>query len=231
MKKQADLLNKLREKPSFLFIILDACRYDTLNHLLDLDIEKVDSEAVNTQGWLKKHWVDHYDITYAAATPRVSVADMYKADDHFEKIIPVWKFGWDDDLETTPPEGVVKSVLENREDDKIIAHFIQPHAPHVGCDTIDFGSLGDVGVQDVCKNYERKEVLLSYLNNLKYVYRHGVEPLLDEFDDRAVVVSADHGEQLGDNGYYGHNYPLYENNIANDGLWVPVLRSVPWYEY
>jgi hypothetical protein len=59
----------------------------------------------------------------------------------------------------------------------------------------------------------------SYRENLRYVL-DDVELLLENLDARTVVISADHGNAMGQWGQYGH--PA--------GVPIAPLRNVPWVE-
>lgn len=59
-----------------ILIILDACRYDVFEKVhgtyLDGELKKVRSEGSETREWLKKTWVDKYDLSYYSANPYVN---------------------------------------------------------------------------------------------------------------------------------------------------------------
>lgn len=57
----------------------------------------------------------------------------------------------------------------------------------------------------------------AYSDNLKEVLR--VLPELIDYTDGKVVITADHGEALGEGGLYMH--PM--------GVNAPILREVPWF--
>jgi len=45
---------------------------------------------------------------------------------------------------------------------------------------------------------------------------------LPDFDNTVVIITSDHGEHLGEKGYYGHALSLY-----NDLIWVPLMVKFP----
>jgi arylsulfatase A-like enzyme len=77
-------------------------------------------------------------------------------------------------------------------------------------DTVDWGRvvrlyLGDVAVAD------------SYLGRiLRELERHGL------YEDTVIIVTSDHGENLGDNGYMDHQFGLFETLLA-----VPLVVKIP----
>ena len=85
-----------------------------------------------------------------------------------------------------------------------------------GCCTIDFDEYGDNSLAEIGRKVEDEKLRISYWNNLEYVWEYGVEELRDVWDGKMVVTS-DHGEALGDEGY-GHNID------------VSAVRQVPWTE-
>lgn len=60
---------------------------------------------------------------------------------------------------------------------------------------------------------------------LKYAYKHNLERALGtvselvEYLDGKVVITADHGEFLGEGGYYGHHYKS-EHSIQREVPWI-----------
>lgn len=218
MKKQADLISDFLNRDKFLLLILDACRYDIMNQLKE-GVEKCRGPALNTQYWLKRTWTNYYDLTYFSSVPMIGRKDLkgYLATEHFEKVVEVWENGWSDDLGTVPPESLVKAYKE-REPDKAVVHFLQPHVPYIGEYKINLND-GRNDVENLAKYYGDDKLKRAYLDNFEYVWENGVEVLKEESSN--VVVTADHGELLGEeiNGEkrYGHNAPD-----------CSILKNIPW---
>jgi len=131
-------------------IILDACRYDFFEKVyrdyFDGKLEKRISPASSTGEWLVKSFPDKYDITYISANPFVNSYNIpleklclskssWKATDHFFKVIDVWQFGWDDNLNTVHPRTVNTAYFANRSNKKTIVHYMQPHTPYLSHDS------------------------------------------------------------------------------------------------
>lgn len=128
-------------------IILDGCRYDffakVYKDYLDGKLEKRKSPGSCTGEWLVKTFPGSYDITYISANPYINSYGIplkkcnpkysysWKATEHFRKIIDVWKFGWDENLETVHPERVNKAYLSNQHGNRMIIHYMQPHPPYL----------------------------------------------------------------------------------------------------
>jgi len=170
------------------------------------------------------------DTVYISSIPYVSHLDIegWKATDHFKEVIPVWMFGWCDvdGIETVHPVAVVETALL-RERDKVIIHVLQPHFPYIGETRLNVANLLGKARDDVIGggsgyvHYEKRGVYpasprlaQAYRDNLRLAFK-AIEPLILP----GTVITADHGELLGDDGLMGH--PPFSNH--------PILVNVPWF--
>jgi len=124
-------------------IILDACRYDFFKKIYKKyfsgNLKKRLSIASETREWLIKNFKDRYDdIVYVSANPYVNSKNVkinvFKATEHFHKVIDVWEWGWNDQLNTVHPEKVNEATLQTLKlypDKRMIIHYMQPHAPYI----------------------------------------------------------------------------------------------------
>jgi hypothetical protein len=125
----------------------------------------------------------------------------------------------------TPPRYVTDrgiAVSRERDFDRMILHYLQPHPPYVA-NAIDedrelkqherdwWSYLGETG------DYET--IWETYLDELRYVL-DDVALLLENVDAETVAISADHGEAFGEYWEYGHH----------TGSVNPYVRKVPWVE-
>ncbi len=123
-------------------IILDACRYDIFSEIyceyLSGQLKKVKSAGSCTLEWLKKTWGgrNYKNVVYISANPYCNSSEVkifgFRAKDHFHKIIDVWDFGWDTEVNTVRPETVLretKRALEQYPSKKFVIHYAQPHPP------------------------------------------------------------------------------------------------------
>lgn len=128
-------------------IILDACRYDIFkaiyNDYLKGKLEKRESRGSSTGEWLHRTFREKMrDVTYISANPYINSKGItldkvsrkcnvfWNPKEHFQKIIDVWDFGWDEEKRTVPPHKVNKAVEENLENlERAIIHYMQPHGP------------------------------------------------------------------------------------------------------
>ncbi len=134
-------------------IVLDACRYDVFSEVydeyLDGDLEKRWSTGSSTPEWAYRTFTDVHDIAYFSGNPFINNLGIplnelkwgascdyeWAASDHISDVYDVWQTGWDDDLETVPPESIVEAYRNNRsaaaEADRVVLHYMQPHAPYL----------------------------------------------------------------------------------------------------
>lgn len=151
------------------------------------------------------------------------------------------------------PETVYELAMDHYErhgDKRLIVHFMQPHAPYLGpkAEALrdELGEKHDLRFKAWVEKEEyepdasytnhllsafeegygeRKQLVGVYEENLRIVLEY-VENLLDHVEGK-TVVTADHGELLGDPEgflYYGTKYAHIKN------VYVPGLRIVPWLE-
>lgn len=220
-------------------IILDACRYDTFKELasdLPGELTKVKSRASATNQFLRANFSgkELYDTAYVTANPQLyrienGIYDVEPIDVSFYKQIDVWQNQWHDEHRTVMPAVVTDAALEAIEkypNKRFVIHYMQPHAPYIGktgikelpTEYLDFWRSFKNGEFDVSLDTAKQ----AYRENLDLVLPH-VSDLLSKFDGR-TVVTADHGELLGDRDSpipirrFGH--PPYTNMSA--------LLEVPW---
>ena len=222
-------------------IILDACRYDYFEQeyasfIGKGKLRKLKSPASWTYAWLSEVFGGEYeDITVYSAHPGLNSKGIgrhmgYVGSKHFKKIIDVWDFGWDSKLGTVHPKTLTEAVLEDVSSGDFkgrnIIWYVQPHSPWIG-ETRLGGSRRDWNdkevLTDVMRGIKSGEIsrdtfMRAYRDNLRLVLRHVAE--LIPYLKGTVVISSDHGELLGEWGFYTH--------ISYVGL--PGLKEVPWLE-
>ncbi|MFB6131661.1 MAG: hypothetical protein ABEJ28_12675 [Salinigranum sp.] len=216
-------------------VLLDACRYDYFAAQADLPgrLESRRSNASATVEYLRQN-VDGRDLTdvvYVTANPQLQRnLDRGAIDVRLHDLINVWREdGWDDERRTVRPETMAeytRRAVEEHPDKRIVAHFIQPHSPYIGptgrrhekFDALNFFHklvTGEISV-------DPRILQRAYAENLD-IALDVVGELLADLPGR-TVVSADHGEMLGDRGRpipireYGH--PPY--------LHYEKLIEIPW---
>lgn len=241
MKQEKLIKDLIKNEEKFLLIILDACRYDYFKKLNTIkgNLIKVESPGSATGEWLNKVWTDYYKIAYVSANPNIALNwrsnSGWSGKEHFEYIDEVWNWGWKtiEQIPTVPAEEVVKGIEKTikKGHNKIIAHFMQPHPPYIGKKKLGVGtfiycryaalenkkSRGDIQPYVMLIEPVLKQ---AYRDNLLYVIEKGIKPILKYKKDFKIIISADHGERLFENGKIGHG----------DGIKVKELINVPWFE-
>jgi hypothetical protein len=137
------------------------------------------------------------------------------------------KTDWDKEKGTVMPEPVVRDAktAENLfPDKKKIIHFLQPHHPFIGK---EFGDRmrDPINPEDHATAYDLaergkldgEEIREAYKENLGIVLEKAQE-LAEELEGK-TVITADHGDLIGENELFGHY--LAESKIKQ-------LREVPW---
>lgn len=206
---------------------------------------RVRSAGRDTFEYVAEVWDGQYpDVTYiSGATPVNSVdieyedrglrdlANGYLPTEHIGEIVDVWNDGWDDSLGTVPPAAVTDAAIE-RDADEMVVHYYQPHTPYIGEPQL----LGHTGPGDGeaftgeptdKPIWERAKAGAIHPHNLRAAYRGNlklvcseVRRLLFALDHDLAIVTADHGEALGEFGIYGHPRDVQH----------PHVRVVPWLE-
>jgi len=238
MLKQKD---RIYEGDWEVLIILDACRFDVFSNLFSrYDPEPVVSSGSCTVEWFYKTFdTSLRDTVYISGNPYIrkgiteSCGVRFNASKYFKLVIDGWELAWRKvhGVYTTDPaliNALVKTRLRLHRNERLIIHYMQPHAPYIPCaDTVlsrwwcndkgapDFRMWEALQRNIVSVNLARK----CYEANLKYVMTY-VESLLKYLKGRKVVISADHGECFGEGGLWNH--PCGSNDFR--------LRIVPWVE-
>jgi hypothetical protein len=218
-------------------ILLDGCRLDLIESVSDeydfvpKPVPVLRSLASTSTTWMERNFTDEYssevrNTCYVTANP---FSDDYIDEAQFCHVDEVWRYAWDDDLGTVPARSVTDrtiSVTRSRDCGRLVAHYMQPHFPSVpepldsSMDLDSFESHWD-SVWDRLRSGDIAEDIVweSYRANLRYVL-DDVTLLLENIDAGRVIISADHGNAMGEWGQYGH--PA--------GVPIAPLRNVPWIE-
>jgi hypothetical protein len=133
-------------------IVLDACRFDvfadTYEEYFDGTLEKRHSPGSATPEWAAKTFTGTHDLTYLSAIPFINSLGTplrelrwgascdydWTATDHIAEVVDLWQSAWDDDLGAVVPEavaGAARDRLGDHERDRMVVHFLQPHAPYL----------------------------------------------------------------------------------------------------
>lgn len=228
-------VHDLLKGDNFNLIILDTARFDYFideyKDYLDGELYKAVTPLSATIGTLSETFTDFYDLTYFSAMPIINSKKVpfpghsrfdWEPWNHFSHIVDIWDFGWDDELNTTPPDSVNRTIEDGYSDcDRCIIHYCQPHGNWIAEPKIFIkdGELGTVTERVKRGEIPPDKVKKAYRANLRLALDYASD-LVSKLDGR-IVVTGDHGELLGEYGIYGQ-HPLY--------LPAPELRIVPWLE-
>jgi len=212
-------------------IVLDACRYDFFSELNKIPgkLKKIKSAGSDTEEWLVKNFENKKtDIIYLASNPKVIRTKNVK--NSFWRLENVWDYGWDNELDTVPPQEVSKAALKLSKtypNKRMIIHYMQPHAPYIGKTKITFPkkegehsrcmSVFEINDKVMFENYDITLIKQAYKDNLKLVLKD-VEELVKKLPGK-VVITADHGELFGEKNLYFHPR----------GIYIKELIEVPWF--
>jgi len=217
-------------------IVLDACRYDlasndeTARRILGAP-EPVYSLGANSKRWIKRTFESARE-TQRSQTHYVTAnifSDEFVPDD--VEMTELWRTQFDERLSTVPPDAVTAAAIQigrAQSPRRLVVHYMQPHLPptektlELGLD-LDF--RGGWNQDNPWRRIEAGDVdgdvvERAYRANLAPVVE-SVEELLNNLDADTVVVTADHGNFLGEGGRWGHHWPSSTH---------PAVRRVPWWE-
>lgn len=224
-------------------IILDACRRDVFGEVVSSDVKKRVSLGSSTPDYIKRSFSegDYGDTVYISANPHFHRSKFVeltgrRPEEVFHEVFHTYRTDWSEDKKTILPESVVRDALTTEKlfpDKRKIIHFMQPHYPFLECEIDSSGirmidgsrdgqttieSVKQNNVWDLCQQgaVEPKAAIRGYKTNLDNVTDY-VNTLAGKLSGRTVVTS-DHGNLIGENGFYGHPSGRREQG----------LRYVPW---
>jgi hypothetical protein len=139
--------------------------------------------------------------------------------EEFAYLDEVREYGVDEETGAVHPRTITDraiSVARELDPDRLIVHYMQPHAPHIGD---EHGLGGNIFPRLQNGEITEDEAWRSYMENLRLVLDE-LSLLLENLDASTVAITADHGEAFGEYGFYAH--PI--------GCPLPSVRRVPWIE-
>lgn len=187
-------------------VVLDACRADAFEEMVDLDrfdeYRRTVSHGSHSKEWTRRNFAGEQfgDTVYISANPHTTLL----ADDVFHELVEVWK-----DYDVYPnliaPSKVAEAAVDAHRrfpDKRLIVHFMQPHGPG----------------RELDDGRSREETYYETIPSVINV----VEGMLDELGGKSVIT-ADHGE-LFTSGFKRK----IGINTHRAGLRFPKLVYVPW---
>lgn len=190
-------------------IILDACRYDYFSNFYKDYFEgtllKVESKGNNTRDWFKNTFDKFLPVVYYSTNATINSGYS----NLFLKIIEVFlDSGW------LNPYTLNKKFREFPSK-KAILHYIQPHLSNKNFPNIQYSLF----IKTVFKrNITIERIKEEYVKNLLTVLE-ACKDLIKILNGK-IIITSDHGEMLGEDQLFFHEYSLQ--------LYHPILRHVPW---
>lgn len=226
-------------------VLLDACRLDFYREHTPFDspINERLSRGSGTPEFLRENFHDesYHDTVYVSSNPYVPTL----SEDTFHEVIPLLD-EWDENWGTVMPADVTAAAREaasDYPDKRLIIHYMQPHTPHIGPTAEKLRAETPLQGWDRYHVFDEKSrtkagvsiwtlarrggvsietVRQSYRETLEIVFK-SVDQLASEIDGK-TVVSADHGEMLGE-----RLLPFSPREFGHTtGLLTEELRRVPW---
>ncbi|WP_128226241.1 hypothetical protein [Halobacteriaceae bacterium SHR40] len=216
-------------------VILDACRVDLLREVADEysflgPVGSFESVGSMSEEWMEKTFTEEYaeETRQTAYVTSNIFSERVLSTDQFLELDEVWRYAWDNTLGIVPPRPVTDraiTVARDQQPDRMIVHYMQPHHPFISDDVSEhfaadpFGRENETTVVDALRRGEisRDAFWDAYRENLRLVL-NDVAVLLENHDAEKVIITADHGDALGEWGIYDH--PA--------GCLHPVVKNVPW---
>ena len=221
-----------------LLVILDACRFDALQEVADdygfvENVESRDSVGSYSLSWMKQNFTEDYadEMAKTAMITGNPFTETALDPEQFTHLEEVWRYSWDDEIGTIRPRPLTDraiSVARDDDPDRMIVHYMQPHEPFTTHPELQQGpSASDwahATNKSIWMRVQEGDIPLdvareAYYDELRMVL-DDVEILLNNVDADTAVITADHGEAMGEYGIYGHAR----------GVAIDALRVVPWAE-
>jgi hypothetical protein len=224
-------------------VILDGCRVDVLKEVADEYPFIREVNSISSVGSMSIEWMENtFDrAEYGTEMGRTSYvtanifSDNYLDASGLQHLDEVWRYGWDEELNTIPPREVTDSAIRvsrSMAPGRLIVHYMQPHHPFIADKDMQRFDVDPFGRENTGEGehttawdalrrglVSREKVWNAYKENLRLVLDE-VDILRNNIDADTLVLSADHGNAVGEWGIYDH--PI--------GFPHPAVKRVPWVE-
>ncbi|MFC7202647.1 hypothetical protein ACFQJC_03915 [Haloferax namakaokahaiae] len=217
-------------------VILDACRYDEFRsavsrHDLEGNLSNKRSLGSATKEWVTNTFSgrEEFDLVYVAANGWL---DRLKNDINASIFDAEWLTSEDyrNEMGTVGAGDVTDAAIEAHRESpnkRLLVHYVQPHAPYVGETAREyFQDARSLNVAQLMGKTNAPDDTLkqAYRDTLDHVIPE-VRRLVSKIDGK-TVISADHGEMLGERKppfylkEYGHPISVYYDELVR----------IPWFE-
>ena len=219
--------------------IMDAMRYDIFKEIIDEDhisgkLLKVWSTGCETEVWIRNMFTEptYKDIVLIANNPTYWKPYTRYVPPKFSKAVPTyyaWKESGDDITPTDEILGIAERQIMVNKGKRLIIHDMPPHLPY--CEETGKAFLdqllkpGETRLYGMVRRYGRRH--RDNWMELREYYKRSARETLHRILDcgwlrrrGGLVISADHGEMIGEHQEYNHSLQYRENFV---------LRFVPWF--
>jgi len=213
-------------------ILLDACRYDAFKSEWDGPgrLESRESRGSSSIEFVRGNFRDRELLDTVCVTANgwyLKIDDSYEIHD----VVPVFEHT-DDEREVVLPETMTEwaeRIADEYPNKRLLIHYMQPHAPYLGetgrRELDGIRSREDISDRVRNGSFSAATLREAYRENLRLVI-DAVEPLLEKLEGK-TVISADHGEMLGE-----RHFPIpMRDYVHPHGIDNDVLVEVPWLVY
>lgn len=223
--------NSIWDREWDVLLIVDAARYDIYREVTGRG-KRFWSVGSSSREWMRRTFDDAYTnemvaTAYVTANP---YSRDYAPTEQLADVQEVWRTDWDSDIGTVPPDPVTDRIIQIARSGRfgrVIGHYMQPHFPFIGSESFAKMSLENFQEGTETNPWDQVRegavdpavVIEAYRENHRFIRDH-VDVVLQNVDG-TVVLSADHGNALGEFGEWGHRIHLP----------IPALRAVPWDRY
>jgi len=218
-------------------LVLDSCRVDWMQHVAPEYDYIPQVESIWSVGGTSSEWVEE---TFVKTSDDMLKDVAYITGNPYSELVDESRFAYYDNANIydahgldvpVPPADVMTNqtirYARKSDWDQIIVHYMQPHKPFFQQDRprehpkiVGEWTLGKEPYHRVFREELTTEQLHeAFIGNLRYVLDE-VEVLLSNIDAEQVVLTADHGQALGERFLFDHHR----------GVQHPETRLVPWVE-
>lgn len=217
-------------------VILDACRYDVFAKIAAPRLPGRLDGRISRGGSTREFVRGNFSGKRAHDTVYASANSWYARlrDEIGAEVFKFVELNGDDyrdpETQTFHPEPVTegaKSVHDDYPDKRLIVHYVQPHTPFMGPTARKyFTQYGRATLPELVKKPDvtLDRIRAAYEETLETVVPY-VSELVTHLDGK-TVVTADHGELLGERYWpipvrgFGHHHGIYREELV----------KVPWLE-
>lgn len=207
-------------------VLLDACRYDEFDYLNDIpgELEYRISRGSTSPEFIRGNFSNKSlnDTVYVSAN-RFFASLRKNIDAEVYDFIPTKLDA--PNVASSLPDTVTDAGIEASNaypNKRLIIHYLQPHQPYLSPKCSHLENKKSIKKTIAANSMSRNDVQEAYRENLIFVLNE-VRRLLEYLEGK-TVISADHGELLGE-----RQQPIPIRDYGHpEGIYTDELVKVPW---